>query len=610
MEKKKFETKADLLLYFVKGSKRWFALAVLFACAVSLLELINPKIIGYTVDTLIGDTPSRVSLPVSVLINVCGGEAVLKENLWMVGAAVVFVAVLSALSRFLFRMFNSIGAETLVKRMRDTLFDHITRLPFSWHSVNHTGDIIQRCTSDVEQIKMFLSEQLTSLLRVAVLIAMALFSMYNISPQLMMVSGFFIPVIIGYSFWFHKKIGSQFGIVDSEEGKLSSIAQENLTGVRVVRAFGREKYERSRFEKQNAHYTSMWIRLMQLMSAFWASGDLISYVQLLCVLVFGSYLAVNGSLSAGSFIEFITYNAMLTWPVRMLGRVIANLSKAGISIERLRYIMNSEEEKDLPDSLTPDFHQDITFDHVSYSYTEDGAKILDDVSFTVKAGSTVGILGSTGSGKSTLMYLLDRLYPVEEGNGRILIGDTDIRNIKADWIRRNVGMVLQEPFLFSRTLSENISIASESKDIEHVHKAAEIAQLSEAVDHFKDGYDTFVGERGVTLSGGQKQRTAIAQMLIRKPPVMVFDDSLSAVDAETDAKIRAALNESTKDTTVILIAHRITTLMHADQIIVMDKGRIAEMGSHEELVEKGGIYAKIYDLQMQQSNVGEEDANE
>ncbi len=610
MEKKKFETKADLLLYFVKGSKRWFALAVLFACAVSLLELINPKIIGYTVDTLIGDTPSRVSVPVSVLINVSGGEVVLKENLWMVGTAVVFVAVLSALSRFLFRMFNSIGAETLVKRMRDTLFDHITRLPFSWHSVNHTGDIIQRCTSDVEQIKMFLSEQLTSLLRVAVLIAMALFSMYNISPQLMMVSGFFIPVIIGYSFWFHKKIGSQFGIVDSEEGKLSSIAQENLTGVRVVRAFGREKYERSRFEKQNAYYTGMWIRLMQLMSAFWASGDLISYVQLLCVLVFGSYLAVNGSLSAGSFIEFITYNAMLTWPVRMLGRVIANLSKAGISIERLRYIMNSEEEKDLPDSLTPDFHQDITFDHVSYSYTEDGAKILDDVSFTVKAGSTVGILGSTGSGKSTLMYLLDRLYPIAEGNGRILIGDTDIRNIKADWIRRNVGMVLQEPFLFSRTLSENISIASESKDIEHVHKAAEIAQLSEAVDHFKDGYDTFVGERGVTLSGGQKQRTAIAQMLIRKPPVMVFDDSLSAVDAETDAKIRAALNESTKDTTVILIAHRITTLMHADQIIVMDKGRIAEMGSHEELVEKGGIYAKIYDLQMQQSNVGEEDANE
>jgi len=415
-------------------------------------------------------------------------------------------------------------------------------------------------------------------------------------------------VIIGYSFWFHKKIGSQFGIVDSEEGKLSSIAQENLTGVRVVRAFGREKYERQRFEKQNAYYTNMWIRLMQLMSAFWTSGDFISYVQLLTVLLFGSHLAMSGEITAGSFIEFVTYNAMLTWPVRMLGRVIANLSKAGISIERLRYIMNSEEEKDVPGASEPDFRQDITFDNVSYSYTEDGAKILDNVSFTVKAGTTVGILGSTGSGKSTLMYLLDRMYPLPEGCGRILIGDTDLKNIKAQWVRKNIGMVLQEPFLFSRTLSENISIATRNKEISRVHKAAEVAQLTDAIEHFRDGYETFVGERGVTLSGGQKQRTAIAQMLIRKPLVMIFDDSLSAVDAETDARIRAALKQNVKDTTVILIAHRITTLMHADQIIVMDKGRIAEQGTHEELIEKGGMYAKIYELQMQQSQIETEEA--
>ena len=270
--------------------------------------------------------------------------------------------------------------------------------------------------------------------------------------------------------------------------------------------------------------------------------------------------------------------------------------------------MNSEEEKDVPGASEPDFRQDITFDNVSYSYTEDGAKILDNVSFTVKAGTTVGILGSTGSGKSTLMYLLDRMYPLPEGCGRILIGDTDLKNIKAQWVRKNIGMVLQEPFLFSRTLSENISIATRNKEISRVHKAAEVAQLTDAIEHFRDGYETFVGERGVTLSGGQKQRTAIAQMLIRKPPVMIFDDSLSAVDAETDARIRAALKQNVKDTTVILIAHRITTLMHADQIIVMDKGRIAEQGTHEELIEKGGMYAKIYELQMQQSQIETEEA--
>lgn len=607
MEKKKFETKKSLLLYFINGSKRWFALAVLFACMVSLLDLINPKIIGFTVDSLIGDKTSSLPFYLNSFVSAMGGTEVLKEKLWLVGIAVVTVALCSALCRFLFRLFNAIGAETLVRNMRNTLFSHIIRLPFAWHSVNHTGDIIQRCTSDVEQIKMFLSEQLTSLLRIFVLIAMALTYMFGISPKLMCVSGFFIPVIISYSFWFHKKIGSQFAIVDEQEGKLSSIAQENLTGVRVVRAFGREKYERERFEKQNAYYTGMWIRLMQLMSAFWTSGDFISYVQLLCVLIFGSYLAVNGEITAGSFIEFVTYNAMLTWPVRMLGRVIANLSKAGISIERLRYIMNSEEEKDRPGACEPDFHQDITFDHVSYSYTEEGKKVLDDISFTIKAGSTVGILGSTGSGKSTLMYLLDRMYPLDPENGRILIGDTDLADIRAEWVRKNIGMVLQEPYLFSRTLSENIAIASEDKEITHVHRAAEIAQLSEAVEHFRDGYETFVGERGVTLSGGQKQRTAIAQMLIRKPPVMIFDDSLSAVDSETDARIRAALNQNVKDTTVILIAHRITTLMHADQIIVMDKGRIAEQGTHEELITKGGIYAKIHDLQMQQSSIGEEE---
>ena len=601
MKNRKFGTHTEMVLYFLRGSKRYFVAAVIFAALLSLLDLINPKIVGFTVDSILGDKPSSLPAFINTWIDGIGGTAVLKENLWMIALAIVVVALLTAVCRFSFRVCNSMGAETFVQTMRNDLFGHIMRLPFKWHSENRTGDIIQRCTSDVEQIKMFVSEQLTSLFRVVVLIVLSVVFMLNISVKLTIVSGVFIPLIIGYSFYFHKKIGGQFRIVDEEEGKLSSIAQENLTGVRVVRAFGRETYERSRFEKQNHFYTNMWIRLMQLMAAFWSVGDLFSYGQVIAVMVYGVMLCVRGEITAGDYIAFVQYNNMIRWPIRMLGRVISNLSKAGISIDRLMYIMNSDMEEDSDDALKPDLKQDITFDNVSYTYENGTHEILSDISFTIKAGSTVGILGGTGSGKSTLMYLLDRLYDLPVENGRIMIGDTDIRDISREYLRENIGMVLQEPYLFSRSLYENIRIAAREKGIDEVREAARIASLEDAIEHFKEGYETFVGERGVTLSGGQKQRTAIAQMLIRKPPIMIFDDSLSAVDAETDAKIRAALKENVGESTVILIGHRITTLMNADQIIVMDKGRITESGTHDELLKNQGIYRQIYDLQMQQS---------
>ena len=601
MKNRKFGTHTEMVFYFLRGSKRYFIAAVIFAALLSLLDLINPKIVGFTVDSILGDKPSSLPAFINTWIDGIGGTAVLKENLWMIALAIVAVALLTAVCRFSFRVCNSMGAETFVQTMRNDLFGHIMRLPFKWHSENRTGDIIQRCTSDVEQIKMFVSEQLTSLFRVVVLIVLSVVFMLNISVKLTIVSGVFIPLIIGYSFYFHKKIGGQFRIVDEEEGKLSSIAQENLTGVRVVRAFGRETYERSRFEKQNHFYTNMWIRLMQLMAAFWSVGDLFSYGQVIAVMVYGVMLCVRGEITAGDYIAFVQYNNMIRWPIRMLGRVISNLSKAGISIDRLMYIMNSDMEEDSEDALKPDLKQDITFDNVSYTYENGTHEILSDISFTIKAGSTVGILGGTGSGKSTLMYLLDRLYDLPEENGRIMIGDTDIRDISREYLRENIGMVLQEPYLFSRSLYENIRIAAREKGIDEVREAARIASLEDAIEHFKEGYETFVGERGVTLSGGQKQRTAIAQMLIRKPPIMIFDDSLSAVDAETDAKIRAALKENVGESTVILIGHRITTLMNADQIIVMDKGRITESGTHDELLKNQGIYRQIYDLQMQQS---------
>ena len=482
------------------------------------------------------------------------------------------------------------------------------RLPYAWHGANSTGDIIQRCTSDVETVKVFISEQLTSLIRVIVLIAMAIRFMWGIDPFMTKIASIFIPVVIGYSLFFYAKIGDAFEKADSEEGRLSAIAQENLTGVRVVRAFGRERFERDRFEKQNDYYTGFWIRLMRILSLNWVTGDVMTGLQYLIVNIMGAVFCVRGTVTAGQFIAFVSYNSLLIWPVRSLGRVISEMSKAGISIERILYIMNAEEETEPEGALRPPMDRDIRFEHVSFGYGGDSGEALSDVSFEIHAGETVGILGGTGSGKSTLMYLLEKLYPLQEGCGRIMIGDTDLSEISSSYVRSQIGMVLQEPFLFSRSIEDNIAITSRSYKREDVRRASKTADLLEAVDRFPSGFETFVGERGVTLSGGQKQRTAIARMLIRKCPVMIFDDSLSAVDAETDARIRAALRQDTAEATVILISHRITTIMHADRIIVMEKGRVMEKGTHEELLALGGIYRRIYDLQM--NAAGEEEQDE
>lgn len=591
-EKKTFR----LLWHFLRGSKRFFLVTVFCAGVTALADMLQPQIIRAAVDCAIGGEEGDFPAFVMEMVDSIGGFSYLGENLWIMALAVIAVAAVQVLSQYGFRVYNTKASETLVKTMRDQLFSHIERLPFSWHMKNKTGDIIQRCTSDIDTTKNFFSEQLTSVFRIVLLLVLSITFMVSMHPLLTLIALIPTPVIILYSFHFHRKIHEGFLNCDENEGKLSAMAQENLTGVRVVRAFGRERAEIDKFQKQNEHYTSLWEKMAKDLSQFWSVSDILSGVQVMLVVVFGAYFCVHGNLNEGEYIAFISYNSMMVWPIRQLGRMISEMSKAGVSIDRVAYILDSPVEQDDPDATDAPMDGDICFEHVNFAY-ENSPQILHDIHFTMKAGTTLGILGGTGSGKTTLMLLLDKLYPLEENGGRITIGGTDIRKIRTAHLRRNIGMVLQEPFLFSRTIAENIGIASEKLDMDAVRSAAAAAALDETICSFASGYETAVGERGVTLSGGQKQRAAIARTLTANTPILIFDDSLSAVDTETDAKIRHAIQQRFGKASVILISHRITTLSSADKIIVLDRGRIAEEGTHEELKCAGGIYQKIYETQ-------------
>ncbi len=590
------KSKRGMLLTFLNGSKRYFLLAIVFGLLRTVCAMLNPQLVQFTVDSVIGDKEAAGAIG-EVLAKLFDRD-LLRSHLYLIALIVIGLAIANSLCRYVFILSNAKGGEGFVRTMRNGTFHHIERLPFSWHMEHQTGDIIQRCTTDIEMVKTFLSEQLSNLINCVITLVAAIIFMFSVNVKLSAIILATQPLLLLFTVYFRGKITSQFRKCDEMEGELSTIAQENLTGVRVVRAFGREAYEQERFDKQSSILTRAWIKMGVHMSSFWEVSGLLSAIQGMIVLVVGTVMVVHGEMTTGALMAMITYNATASEPIRMLGRIVSEMGKAGVSIERLFEIMSAPEEQDPPDATTPDMTGDIVFEHVNFNYPGH-PQLLQDVSFTVKAGTTLGILGGTGSGKSTLMYLLERLYDLPPEHGRITIGGQDIAGMRANWVRKNVGMVLQEPMLFSRTLSENIGMATDNATLSDIRAAARAAYLEDAIDSFSEGYDTVVGERGVTLSGGQKQRAAIARMLLQKTPIMVFDDSLSAVDAETDAKIRAALRTQMAGATCILISHRISTLMEADQILVLEQGRIAEQGTHTELIRQGGLYRRIYDLQLQ-----------
>ncbi|UTC67102.1 MULTISPECIES: ABC transporter ATP-binding protein [unclassified Treponema] len=583
------------LLSYAKGQSRLYVLALIFTLFSQVIVAMQPQLIRITIDSVIGGAPLPAGL-ISGLVALFKDYLNGTSGLFVMASLVVGFSLIRGL--FTFGRINtaSVATERSIKTLRNRLYNHIQLLPYSYHAKAETGDLIQRCTSDVETIRLALYSQIMDTISAVFLIIYTIYLMAQLNTKLMLISFFIMPLTFFSSAIFFKRIQRQFKKATEYEAAMTTAIQENLTGIRVVKAFTRHQYEIEKFIKRSERYRNQNLKINNSFAAFWAFSDFLSIAQVFGIIIYGSMLAYRNEITAGDLVAFISYTGMLIWPVRRLGRIISNIGKSFVSANRIETILNEKAEEIFPTGEKPEIKGNIVFDSVSFSYPEtQNQKILDNVSFNIKSGQTLAILGPTGSGKSSLVHLLARLY--EYDSGSIKMDGRELNTIDKGWIRSQVGLILQEPFLYGRTIMENLKLAVPDISDSSARHYSQVASLDEEINRFEKGYETLVGERGVSLSGGQKQRLAIARTLIKDSPVLIFDDSLSAVDTQTDISIRSALKEEKGNKTMIIISHRISTICDADNIIVLEDGKISQEGTHEQLIAQEGLYKRIYDIQ-------------
>ncbi|MFY9520337.1 MAG: ABC transporter ATP-binding protein [Caldicoprobacterales bacterium] len=593
-----------LLIKLMRGNRLLYFGSIIFVGLATLLSLVSPLIMRFTLDNVIYGRSMELPAFLDRIVVGLGGIDGLRRNLWICGLALLAITIVNGVFQFVKGRWSAAASESIAKQLRDDLYDHIQRLPYDSHVKAETGDLIQRCTSDVETVRRFLSVQLVELGRAIIMLVAAIFIMIKIDKQMTLASVLVVPIIFTFAFVFFIKVQKAFLKADESEGRLSNILQENLTGVRVVRAFGRQVYEDEKFDRQNIEYRDLVNKLIRLLAMYWSLSDGLALFQIALVVVLGVYRASSGQITFGDMNVFVSYVSMLLWPIRQMGRILTDMGKTLVSVGRIQEILERPVESQDEDSVEAPINGDIVFENVDFEY-EKGKPILKNLSFRVKQGQTVAILGPTGSGKSSLVHLLQRLY--DYTGGSITIGGVELKKIDKKWLRRQVGLVLQEPFLYSKTIKENIRIARPSASDEEVYQASRIASVHDVISEFEKGYDMPVGEKGVTLSGGQKQRVAIARTIINDCSILIFDDSLSAVDTETDAAIRRELNKRSKEISTFIISHRVTTLAEADLILVLDEGRLIQSGSHQDLSQQPGLYQRIWSIQNSMEEEGAED---
>jgi ATP-binding cassette subfamily B protein len=520
-------------------------------------------------------------------------------RLFWVSMGFIGLALLQGSFTFISGALAARTAEGIARQLRNYLFDHIQRLTFTYHDLTPTGELIQRCTSDVDALRRFFADQVIGLGRILLLFGLNFAAIYSINSRLAWLSVVVIPLIVVLSYFFFRKISKLYESYQEQEAVLSTTLQENLSGTRVVKAFARQAFEREKFERENWGKFVLGRRLLTMHAFYWPSSDILASFQMIAGLAIGALMAIDGTITLGEYVAYTGMLIWIIWPMRNLGRLIVQISMGVVSYSRVVEVIRQTREP-MDEGIYPEEHEfqgKIIFDDICFAYG-DRSPVLENISFECNMGDVIGLLGPTGSGKTTLVNLLPRFYDYTAGN--LTLDGSELNQYSRRFLRQQIGIVEQEPFLFSRTIRENITLGVHRElPQQEIEVAARAAAIHETITAFPDGYDTLVGERGVTLSGGQKQRIAIARTLLKDPSILILDDSTSSVDTLTEMEIRGALTRLMENRTTFIIAHRIQSVMNADKIFVLEKGRIVQRGTHADLIAEDGIYKKVHEMQTQ-----------
>ncbi len=561
----------------------------------SLLMYVAPLIPQMVLDGILGSEPDRASAISRWLMDVLGGRQFLTQQIWIPALLMVAIMALAGVFTYLRGRWTAIASEATVRQVRNRLLDKLMHLPVRFYDKAQTGDLVQRCTSDVDTLRLFLEEHIVDIGRAVVMMIAPIPLMLSMDARMTLASVVLIPPLVLFSYFYFNNVKRFFKDADEAEGRMTAVVQENLTGIRVVRAFARQAFENDKFQHASESYRQLDYRLYRLMSNFWSISDFISMTQIAIVVLAGGYWLLQGSLQVGVFYFFLSAVSLFIWPMRMLGRILTQLGKATVSLGRLEEILGHPDEVD-PQQPEQMGHSEtvVEFDQVVFRHSDEKAA-LDGVSFTLAQGKTLALLGPSGCGKSTIVNLLLRFYDADSGCIKML--GSDVARLSRKDVRRHIAVVMQEPFLYSRNLRDNIRLGRPQASEHEILDVAMAACVHHTIESFEQGYETEIGERGIALSGGQRQRVALARALLEQPALLILDDALSAVDTDTEKMILNALRNNKRSQSTIVIAHRLSTLMHADEILVLNEGRVVQQGNHKTLIEQPGMYRDLWRIQ-------------